>query len=90
MSMFPKILLAIDGSEDSELAARAAVELTKRLDSELHVGYVTPEHGYHHAYYDLRHQEEVERFRHEDQRVLAEHANRVKEAGGTVAEATSG
>jgi nucleotide-binding universal stress UspA family protein len=86
MSIFPKILLAIDGSESAELAARTVVDLSTRLDSELHVIYVTPEHSYHHAYYDLRHREEVEQFRREDQRVLDELADRMREAGGTVAE----
>ena len=41
--VFPtKILLATDGSEDSELAARAAADLAKSSGSELHVVYVQP------------------------------------------------
>jgi len=41
MSIFPtKILLATDGSEDAQLATTTAVDLAKRLDSELHVVYV--------------------------------------------------
>jgi len=41
--MFPtKILLATDGSPEAMRAARAAVELAERLDSELHVVYVEP------------------------------------------------
>ena len=41
MSIFPtKILLATDGSEDAQLAATTSVDLSKRLDSELHVAYV--------------------------------------------------
>ena len=86
MSILPKILLATDGSEDSELAARTAIDLSKRLDSQLHVVYVTPEHAYHHAYYDLRHREEEERFRREDRLMLDELADRVREAGGILAE----
>lgn len=86
MSIPPKILLATDGSEDSELAARTAIDLSKRLDSQLHVVYVTPEHAYHHAYYHLRHREEVERFRREDRLMLDELADRVREAGGILAE----
>lgn len=35
--MFPKVLLAIDGSPESTQAARMAVELSSRLNSELHV-----------------------------------------------------
>jgi nucleotide-binding universal stress UspA family protein len=37
-----KLLLATDGSEEAELATRAAVELAKGTGSELHVIYVEP------------------------------------------------
>ena len=41
MSIFPtRILLATDGSESATHATQAAVELTKKTDSELHVLYV--------------------------------------------------
>ena len=86
MSIFTKILLATDGSEDSELAARTALELSKRLDSEVHVIHVAPEYPYVHAYYDLRHQAEEERLRREDQRKLDEYVDDVQKAGGTIAE----
>jgi len=86
MRIFTKILLATDGSESSEVAVRAAVALSKRLDSEVHVIYVAHEHPYMHAYYDLRHQEEEERLRREDQRKLVEYVDDVHKAGGTVAE----
>jgi len=40
---FPTIvLLATDGSEDARLAAKSALDLSKKLDSELHVVYVEP------------------------------------------------
>jgi nucleotide-binding universal stress UspA family protein len=40
---FPtKLLLATDGSEDADLAANTALELSKRFDSELHAVYVEP------------------------------------------------
>jgi len=86
MSIFAKILLATDGSESSETAARTALYLLKRLDSEMHVVYVAPEHPYMHAYYDLRHQEEEERLRREDKRMLDEYVDHVRQAGGTVAD----
>jgi nucleotide-binding universal stress UspA family protein len=45
MSNFPtKILLAIDGSEDAELALLTAVDLANRTDSELHVVHVGGEY----------------------------------------------
>ena len=41
MSIFPtKILLATDGSEEAALAARTAVDIAQKTDSELHVVYV--------------------------------------------------
>src|SRR5215208_5159967 len=43
MSIFPtKVLIATDGSKDSQLAARTAVELAQKTSSELHVVYVLP------------------------------------------------
>ena len=43
MSIFPtKVLVATDSSEDSQLAARTAVELVQKTSSELHVVYVLP------------------------------------------------
>jgi len=86
MSIFTKILLATDGSESSEVAVRAAVALSKRLDFEVHVMYVAHEHPYLHASYDLHHQEEEERLRREDQRKLVEYMAIVRRAGGTIAD----
>ena len=41
MKIFPgKILLATDGSEEAELAARTAIDLAKSTSSELHLVYV--------------------------------------------------
>ena len=38
MSVFPtKVLVATDGSEDSQIASRVAVELAQKTSSELHV-----------------------------------------------------
>ena len=41
MSIFPtKILLATDGSSEAQLAARTALELTQKTDSEPHTIHV--------------------------------------------------
>jgi nucleotide-binding universal stress UspA family protein len=41
--VFPRrIPVATDGSEEAARAARMAIELSNRLDSELHVTYVKP------------------------------------------------
>jgi nucleotide-binding universal stress UspA family protein len=37
-----KVLLATDGSQDAVLAATTAIDLSKRLDAELHTVYVEP------------------------------------------------
>ena len=84
MTIFPtRILLATDGSRESELAARTAADLAKSYDSELHVVYVEPalpmigqfaDHG-------------PERTAPDSQRLLDEQVRHIEEAGGTVAEA---
>jgi len=87
-SLFPtRILLADDGSEDAQHAVKTAIALSTKLESELHVIYVSPEHPYLHAYYDLRHREEEQRLRKEDQRKLDEYVDHIREAGGIVAQA---
>jgi nucleotide-binding universal stress UspA family protein len=80
------ILLAVDSSEEASAAARTAVELADRTDSELHVvhvGEVKPvvhpeRRGYHARYEEL--QEEAGR-------LLEEQVEEVTSAGGTVSRA---
>jgi nucleotide-binding universal stress UspA family protein len=84
-----KMLLATDGSEEAELATRAAIELAEGTGSELHVVYVEPlpdfmkngdgTPGYDHGLYEV-----IEERAREALRKLTW---RVKVAGGTVAEA---
>jgi nucleotide-binding universal stress UspA family protein len=81
-----RILLAVDGSEEASAAARTAVELADRTDSELHVvhvGEVTPvahpeRRGYHARYEELQEQA---------RRLLEEQVDEVESAGGTVSRA---
>src|SRR3712207_4696055 len=84
-----KILLATDGSEEAELATRAAVELAEGTGSELHVVYVEPLPdfmkndagipGYDRQLYKM--------IEGEGQETLRKLVWRVKVAGGSVAEA---
>src|ERR671917_506213 len=84
-----KMLLATDGSEEAELAARAAVELANSTSSELHVVYVEPlpdfmksdagTPGYDREVYEM-----IEKEARETLRKLTW---RVKVAGGTLTEA---
>ena len=90
--VFPtKILLATDGSKEVKLAATSAAELARNSGSEVHIVAVFPAAGYVHPYYEVRFPEAAERLRREGmeeiQKVLDEQVERVREAGGSVAEA---
>ena len=84
-----RILLAIDGSEEAELATKSAVELATSTGSALHVVYVEPlpdfvKSGDGAPGYDRELYEKIEEGARERLRRLAW---RVKAGGGTVAEA---
>ena len=84
-----KVLLATDGSEEAELASRAAVEVSEGTGSELHVVYVEPlpdfmKNGDGTPGYDREIYEMIEEEARETLRKLTW---RVKAARGTVAEA---
>ena len=101
MSIFPtRILLATDGSEDAAHATEGAVELSKETSSELHVVYVgedaysavlvypqaTDSGGIEQQ--DPVFLEELERqFEQMARRVLDAEVEKVRAAGGTVAQA---
>ena len=88
MDGFPqRILLAADGSENTALAARAAVDLAKKGGAELHVV---------HARQDVRlatdlpaaaneYTQARERWAREDEEFLEEQTERLRRAGGNVA-----
>src|SRR5919107_5053174 len=88
MSIFlTRILLAIDGSEEAELAALRAVDLAESTDSELHVVHVGLVPRFLESYpgtlgYERRLYKQIEE---ESWQRLRELSWRVKVAGGTVA-----
>jgi nucleotide-binding universal stress UspA family protein len=88
MSTFPtKILLAIDGSEEAELASRKAVDLANKIDSELYVVHVGQlpnflEGGSGTVGYDGVLYKQIEG---ESRELLRKLVWRVKVSGGTVA-----
>ena len=87
-----KILLATDGSEEAELATRAAVEMCEGTGSELHIVYVEPlpdfmKNGHGTPGFDRELYEMIEEEARETLRKLVW---RVKVAGGTVAKAHLG
>jgi len=82
VSIFPtKILLATDGSKDAELAATTAADLANSTNSELHV--VTAAGG---RAYNTGSPGEVEDLQQRAQKVVEEQVQKIKEAGGKVAE----
>jgi nucleotide-binding universal stress UspA family protein len=100
MSIFPtRILLAIDGSSEAELATRTAVDLGQKTDSELHVIHVVDVASIPVLYPDATDpqgvelpdpilEEELERRSEQQGReVLDEEVERVRSAGGTVVQA---
>ena len=85
MSIFPTtILLATDGSEEAQLAARTAADLAQRTDSDLHVltvGAGVPIS----ATTSPAHFEDVLREnRRQAEEVLKQEAKRIEESGATV------
>ena len=82
MNRFPnKLLLATDGSEDADLAARAAIELSNRTTSELHVVHVWHDVPTPHLHSFVRAQ-----LKQEAEEVLQKQLERIEQARGTVAE----
>src|SRR5919107_4063051 len=85
MSIFPtRILLAIDGSEEAELAALRAVDIAEKTGSELHVVHVGLVPRFLESYpgvlgYERRIYQQIEE---ESRQRLRELSWRVKVAGG--------
>jgi nucleotide-binding universal stress UspA family protein len=91
VSIFPtKILLATDGSEEAQQAARAAGELSKTTGSEVHIAYVLHsllvEIGGHHLYSEGEARSVLDRAEGEARSVIEDEAARVGASGGKVAE----
>jgi nucleotide-binding universal stress UspA family protein len=98
MSIFPTtILLATDGSREAELGAHTAVDLAEKTHSELHIVYVGAEGFYETPLVDFATLEptgvareypdlmsDIERTERE---LLDEEVEKVRSAGGTVAQA---
>jgi nucleotide-binding universal stress UspA family protein len=100
MSIFPtKILLATDGSSEAELATRTAVDLALMSDSQLHVIHVVDDSSIGLLYSDSTDmegavmpdpilEEDLERrFEQRGRELLDAEVERVRLAGGTVAQA---
>lgn len=83
MNAFPtRILLATDCSEDATLAAQAAIDLSEKGGSELHVGHVWHDVPTPYAHSFVRAQ-----LRQEAQEKLDKQVEKIEGVGGTVAKA---
>ena len=95
MSLFPTTLLATDGSEEARAAARAAIEVSNRTRSELHVLHVWSPGGFppSHPYPGVTWEgfylstETMGKLDKQARELLNEQVGKMEETGGTVAEA---
>jgi nucleotide-binding universal stress UspA family protein len=97
MSIFPTmVLLATDGSEEAQLATRTAIDVSESTGSELHVLYVGEAANPYVDVVELAGDEAVNprldaelkrRFEQQARDMLDAEAERVRAAGGTVAQA---
>lgn len=81
-----KILLATDGSSDAELAAKAAMDLARKTNAELHVA-----HAWHHnvqgfGYPAMVWTDYSYLYEREARKMLASQVDAIEAAGGTVTE----
>jgi|SRR5215204_991556 len=83
MNIFPtKILLATDGSEDAELALRAAVDIAEKTGSELHVVHAW------HSIPSTRFEAYIRaQLKKEAQELLDDQVRKIKATGGSVVQA---
>jgi nucleotide-binding universal stress UspA family protein len=90
MSFFPRtILLATDGSEEANLAAQAAAELSRETGSEVHVVYTLPTPAQligHHLYTDEIRDSLIGGAERDAENFLKEQAERLESEGAKVAE----
>jgi nucleotide-binding universal stress UspA family protein len=91
MSIFPtRILLATDGSVDSELALSTTVDLANSTNSELHVVQVVdPYYPDLQTLRDPTFEAMLQGLEQEAQELLEGQVRKIEEAGGTVQEAHS-
>jgi nucleotide-binding universal stress UspA family protein len=88
MSIFPtKILLATNGSREAYLAARTAVDLAQKTNSELHVLTVGADLPlYEFSEHPADFEDLLRKNRREAKEVLEQQAKRIEQSGGTVNE----
>jgi nucleotide-binding universal stress UspA family protein len=90
MSIFPtQILLATDGSDESDLAAQAATELSRETGSQVHLVYVLPTPAQligHHLYTDEVRESLIGGAERDAETFLKEQAEKISSDGGKVAD----
>ena len=88
MSIFPTtILLATDGSQEAQLAATTAADLTQKTNSELHVVTVGPDYPlYELPEHPAEFEDVLRENRREAKEMLEQQAKQIEEAGVTINE----
>ena len=83
-----KILVALDGSEEAELALRAAVEVSAGTDSELHLAYVLPtDHNpFPHTYGMDKYEADLDQAKQNSKSYLEKQKEWIEGSGGNVTE----
>jgi nucleotide-binding universal stress UspA family protein len=89
MSVFPtRILLATDGSDQSDLAATTAAELAKGTDSELDVIYVLEVEPWHLPQRELvQNPQRYKDLKEESRRIRDRQVEKIEASGGSVSNA---
>ncbi len=89
MSVFPtRILLATDGSDESDLAATTAAALAKSTDSELDVIYVLEVEPWHLPQRELvQNPHRYEELKEESRRIRDRQVEKIEASGGSVSNA---
>ena len=83
-----KVLIALDGSDEADLALRAAVEVSAGTGAGLHLAYVLPtDHNpFPHFYGMDKYEADLERAKQDSRTYLEKQKERIEDEGGSVAE----
>lgn len=81
IDQYKSILVAVDGSEQSEQAFLEAATIAKRNDATLHVLYVIEEVGNYFGEFTVSMTDAMEKVREREERHMTERVKRAKEMG---------
>lgn len=79
--MYKNILVAVDGSKQSEKACREAIAIAKRNNATLHILYVIEEVGNYFGELTISMDNVLEKLRKDEEKKMQERAEKAKEKG---------